>query len=191
MDNASKYPCEVLYNTTDPKYDENIRLFQGCPTIAVTRGGRIYLGWYAGGTREPHMDNYNLLIYSDDGKSWSKPLLVIPSSYEMCVQALDIQIYIDREGALHVCWVQNNTLKHSEHPDAEGVLIDGYLFFDPKHTEWEMVCYDPDHLGAEASNRDSNKGIYDNNGNEYTELTKQMAELNNQKYNLIDFFDKR
>ena len=65
-------------------------------------------GWYAGGTREPHMDNYNLLIYSDDGKSWSKPLLVIPSSYEMCVQALDIQIYIDREGALHVCWVQNN-----------------------------------------------------------------------------------
>lgn len=145
MDNASKYPCEVLYNTANPKYDEEIRLFQGCPTIAVTRGGRIYLGWYAGGTREPHMDNYNLLIYSDDdGKSWSKPLLVIPSSYEMCVQALDIQIYIDREGALHVCWVQNNTLKRSEHPDIDGFEVDGYIFNDSRHAEWEMVCYDPD-----------------------------------------------
>ena len=56
MDNARKYPCEILYKTNAPKYDEDICLFQGCPTVAVTHGGRIYLGWYAGGTREPHMD---------------------------------------------------------------------------------------------------------------------------------------
>ena len=41
---------------TDAKYAENIRLFQGCPPIAVTRGGRIYLGWYSGGTKESHID---------------------------------------------------------------------------------------------------------------------------------------
>lgn len=48
MDNAGKYSCEILYNTNEPKYNENIRLFQGCLTVAVTRGGRMCLGWYAG-----------------------------------------------------------------------------------------------------------------------------------------------
>ena len=50
---------------------------------------------------------------------------------------------------------------------------------------------DPDNLAADLSNRNSNKGIIDNDGNEYTDLTKYMDELNNQKYNLIDFFDAR
>lgn len=50
---------------------------------------------------------------------------------------------------------------------------------------------DPDDLNADKSNRDSNKGILDNNANEYTDLTKHMDELNNQKYTLIKFFDKR
>ena len=50
---------------------------------------------------------------------------------------------------------------------------------------------DPDNLGADLSNRNSNKGIIDNNGDEYTDLTKYMGELNNQKYNLIEFFDAR
>jgi len=151
MGNASKYPCEILYRPTDPKYDESIRLFQGCPTLAVTRGGRIYLGWYAGGTKEPHMDNYNLLVYSDDeGKTWSSPLLVIPSSYEMSVHALDIQLFIDREGALHVCWVQNNTVKEPREigeqakSNQPNVYVDGYRFNDFGHAEWEIVCHNPD-----------------------------------------------
>ena len=66
MKYASQRPCPILYNPSDEKYAESIRNFQGCPTLAVTPGGRIYLGWYSGGTREPHMDNYNLLMYSDD-----------------------------------------------------------------------------------------------------------------------------
>jgi hypothetical protein len=50
---------------------------------------------------------------------------------------------------------------------------------------------DPDNLAADLSNRNSNKGIIDNHGEEYTELTKYMDELNNQKYSLINFFDER
>ncbi|MBO4548950.1 MAG: exo-alpha-sialidase, partial [Abditibacteriota bacterium] len=74
---ASQVPCEILYRPEDPRFDESLRRFQGVPTIAVTRGGRIYLGWYAGGTTEPHIDNYNLLVYSDDGgRTWSRPLMV-------------------------------------------------------------------------------------------------------------------
>lgn len=50
---------------------------------------------------------------------------------------------------------------------------------------------DPNDPTADLSNRDSNKGIVDNNGVEYTELTTHMGLLNNQKYTLINFFDAR
>ena len=70
---ADSIPCEVLFYPTDPVYAEKVRRYQGCPTIAVTRGGRIYLGWYSGGRCEPHMENYNLVVTSDDGGStWSE-----------------------------------------------------------------------------------------------------------------------
>lgn len=149
MKYASLNPCYIFRKPKSTKYAEGTRIFQGCPTIAVTRGGRIYLGWYAGGTKEPHMNNYNLLIYSDDkGATWSDPLLVIPSSYEMNVHALDIQLFIDPMGALHVCWVQNNTAPYQEdfaRPSGKPwVTIDGYSFCDYEHSEWEILCEDPD-----------------------------------------------
>ena len=50
---------------------------------------------------------------------------------------------------------------------------------------------DPEDLTTDLSNRNSNKGMIDNDGNEYTDLTKYMEELNTQKYNLIKFFDAR
>ncbi|MDP4134034.1 MAG: hypothetical protein Q8882_08485 [Bacillota bacterium] len=75
--NADKIPCKVLYRTDDEKYSAAIRLYQGCPTVAATRGGRIYLGWCSGGDSEPHMDNYCLLVYSDNmGKPGQSRLLL-------------------------------------------------------------------------------------------------------------------
>ncbi len=50
---------------------------------------------------------------------------------------------------------------------------------------------DPEDLTTDLSNRNANKGILSNSGDEYTELTKYMEELNNQKYNLIKYFDAR
>ena len=50
---------------------------------------------------------------------------------------------------------------------------------------------DPDDTSADLSNRNANKGIVDNYGEEYTALTDYMKELNSQKYNLIKFFDAR
>lgn len=50
---------------------------------------------------------------------------------------------------------------------------------------------DPDNLKTDISNRNSNKGILASNGSEYTELTNAMAELNTQKYALIEFFGER
>ena len=41
MKNADKLACEIIKYPDDVKYSENIRRFQGCPTIAVTAKGRI------------------------------------------------------------------------------------------------------------------------------------------------------
>lgn len=148
--NAKNIACEVLYKPHEARFNEKIRMFQGCPTLAVTRGGRIYLGWYSGGTKEPHMENYNLLVYSDDeGKSWSEPLIVIPSSKPLFIHALDIQLWCDPDGKLHVSWVQNNTEPETERiPEVkEGqplAIVDGYTFGDFEHAWWEIVCDEPD-----------------------------------------------
>ncbi len=150
MSKAKIQSAEVIFDPQSIKYHEDIRMFQGCPTLAVTAGGRIFLGWYAGGLGEPSMDNYNLLVYSDDkGKTWSKPLFVIPSSYEDRIHALDIQLYMDPKGVLHIQWVQNNAKRyHGEkltyRPDQPMVIRHGYIFDDFRHHAWEMTCEEPD-----------------------------------------------
>ncbi len=148
---AAQRSCDFLYRPSDPAYtDPSVRKFQGCPTIAVTKGGRIYVGWYSGGTREPHIENFNLLVYSDDrGRTWSAPLLVIPSSKERLVQALDIQLWISPAGDLYVYWVQNNVKPADlKNPDGTqrypGYVSDGYVFNDSIHAEWLSVCTNPD-----------------------------------------------
>ena len=58
--------------------------------------------------------------------------------------------------------------------------------------DWfQYIDNDPDNLGADLSNRDSNKGIVNTEHEEYTELTAIMEQLNKQKYNLVKFFDER
>ena len=136
--------CKILHRPTQSAYAEEIRQFQGCPTIAITPHGRIFAGWYAGGTKEPHMENYNLLIQSDDlGKTWSKPVLVIPSDKTRCVHSLDIQLWTDPLGRLWVFWVQERT--RQEKKNETGYVVDGYAFgLDRIHGEWAMVCDNPD-----------------------------------------------
>ena len=101
------------------------------------------------------MDNYNYLVYSDDGgKNFEPPLLVIQSEKERNVHALDIQLWIAPNGSLWVFWVQNNTIplndenkymllasQTSKLPVADR---DGYLFPDMRHTSWCVVCDNPD-----------------------------------------------
>ena len=149
MDNAKKFNCGLLFPPHDEKYSQKIRMFQGCPTIAVTKGGRIFLGWYGGGTTEPHMDNYCILTYSDDnGKTWSEPIMIIPGSYEKLIHSLDIQLWTSPEGKLYVFYVQDNAKPATPENMANcrpGVLdIGGYLCDDIVHAKWVSVCDNPD-----------------------------------------------
>ena len=141
----------LIYEPKDSRFTDGGRLFRGCPTVAVTRGGRIFLGWYEGGTREPHIDNFNLIVYSDDGgKTFSDPYLVIPGSRELGIHSLDIQLWISPTGALHVFWVQNHAEKTTDGvrpplPETyPWISVDGYDFGDFEHSMWMSVCEDPD-----------------------------------------------
>ena len=135
--------ANVLYPPICDTYISSARHWQGCPTIAITPGGRIYAGWYTGGSREPHINNYNLLIYSDDnGKTWSEPILIIPGNEDLMVQALDIQLWTAPDGRLFVFWVQNDAEKAIG--DKVGYYSDGYLFNDKTHAQWMIVCDNPD-----------------------------------------------
>ncbi len=142
MSNASEF-TQIIYQPIDGRFDKGIRQWQGCPTIAITKGGRIYAGWYTGGRREPDINNYNLLIYSDDyGKTWSEPLLVIPGSHEHLIQSNDIQLWVDAEGRLFVFWVQTNV--EEAVVDKVGYYSGGHLFRDNTRAQWMMVCDNPD-----------------------------------------------
>ena len=142
---AHTISCEMIYRPTEEKYiNEYIRKFQGVPSLAITKGGRIYAGWCTGGTGEPHMDNFVVLIYSDDkGKTWSKPLLVIPSDRERWVHALDTQLWTAPDGSLYVYWVQNNSAPE-EFGHQNCTVVDGFAFYDTVHAEWLTVCENPD-----------------------------------------------
>ena len=61
---------KLLENYTSTK-----RIWQGIPSIEVTKKGRIFITFYSGGTRE-EIGNFVLLIKSDDGVNYSEPIAV-------------------------------------------------------------------------------------------------------------------
>lgn len=106
------------------KYQTEARIWQGCPTLERSRKGRLFAGWYSGGWKEPHPENYNLLVKSDDnGNTWTEPILVIDSIPDKGLRALDIQLWMDPQGRLWVFWE---------------VAKDGSL------DVWTLVCDNPD-----------------------------------------------
>lgn len=107
------------------------RYWQGCPTIARTRKGTVFAGWYSGGTTEPSQYNYNILIRSrDDGFTWSEPVLVVQSVPENECIAIDIQLWTAPNGSLWVFWVERK---------------DHCRMVKPEHlATYAIVCGNPD-----------------------------------------------
>ena len=105
---------------TDKKALENFsadkRLWQGIPSIEVTRGGRIFLAYYSGGTRE-EIGNYVIFSKSDDGENFEDVLVVYKESF----RCYDPCIWIDPCGRLWLTWSEA-----------------------PNHAVWASVCDDPD-----------------------------------------------
>ena len=80
---------------------------------------------------------------------------------------------------------QNYTLRLLEAKNCVGWHWFQYIDNDPRNAIM------PDGRIRDVSSTDSNKGIISNEHEEYTECTKYMAEINNNVYRLIDYFDNK
>jgi predicted neuraminidase len=110
----SELNCAKIIFAPDGAYADAKRFWQGCPSVMHTKKGYLYAAWYSGGTREPSQFNYNLLVRScDQGKTWSKPLLIIDSLPDLSIRAIDIQLWLDPTDKAWVFWVQ----RYDEVPD--------------------------------------------------------------------------
>ena len=130
----------------DESVREEYRSWQGCPTIAVTKKGRVFAGWYTGGAFEPCINNYNVLVKSDDdGENWSFPILSIHSDYEKRNRNIDIQLWLDFENRLWVMWTLSPYYETSK-PASVKSFLDGELWdYHREFTHTEvMICNDPD-----------------------------------------------
>ena len=86
------------------EYRASLRLWQGIPSIEVTKGGRMFLSAYSGGFME-QIGNFSFLLFSDDGgKTFSDP----PAAVAVCDggRSYDPCLWIDPLGRLWFTWAQ-------------------------------------------------------------------------------------
>ena len=99
------------------KYYSQNRLWQGIPSIEVTKKGRIFSTFYSGGTKE-EVRNYCILTMSDDGESFSEPIAVSVADGHRCY---DPCVWIDPMDRLWFTWA-----------------------YEPDHAVYGVICDDPD-----------------------------------------------
>ena len=123
--------------------DEARRAWQGCPSVAVTRGGRLFAAWYTGGALEPCIHNFNVLVVSDDrGESWSKPILTVLTDEATRTRNIDLQLWITEENHLWAMWTRSPYYETSLPASLRNLQKADYHREFPE-TE-VMVCLDPD-----------------------------------------------
>lgn len=93
------------------------RVWQGIPSVEVTKGGRIFSTFYSGGIRE-EIGNYCMLVISDDQQTFTEPVAVTYLEEHRC---FDPCLWIDPLGRLW--WT---------------------FAICPDDSLWATVCDDPD-----------------------------------------------
>ncbi|MBQ8588248.1 MAG: helix-turn-helix domain-containing protein [Clostridia bacterium] len=99
------------------KYTTEHRIWQGIPSIEVTKKGRIFATFYSGGIKED-IGNYAMLVVSDDGVNFSEPVAVV---YKENYRCFDPCIWIDPMDRLWFTWSMM-----------------------PEHGTYAVICDDPD-----------------------------------------------
>lgn len=82
------------------KYTSGHRLWQGIPSIEITKKGRIFSTFYSGGVTE-QIGNFVVLLMSDDGEHFSEPIAV---AYQDGHRCFDPCVWIDPLGRLWLEW---------------------------------------------------------------------------------------
>lgn len=99
------------------RFDSDYRIWQGIPSIEVTKKGRIFVTFYSGGTKEEY-GNFAFVVKCDDGKNFSEPIV---SAYKDGYRCFDPCLWIDPLGRLWFTWA-----------------------IAPEDAVWGSVCDDPD-----------------------------------------------
>jgi len=99
------------------KYASEHRVWQGVPSIEITKKGRFFSTFYSGGIKE-ELGNYVMLVVSDDGVNFSEPIAVARKEGYRC---FDPCLWIDPLGRLWFTWS----------------MI-------PDHGTYAVICDDPD-----------------------------------------------
>lgn len=88
----------IVHQDELKNYRLSTREWQGIPSVAVSRGGKIYVCFYSGAQTED-LGNYCALIRSEDGgKTWSEPITV--AYFGDKSRAYDPCVWIDPNGRL-------------------------------------------------------------------------------------------
>lgn len=147
---AADRVAPVVLSPLPEKYADDLRLFQGIPSIAAADDQNIWIAWYTGGVTEDR-DNYVVVARSrDGGKTWSKPLFAVDQDGEP--RQYDPSLWFAPDGKLHLFWSQRPGLT-------------------PGADLYTMVCDDPDSENPRWSDPEflttgvaMNKGFADSNG---------------------------
>ena len=106
LDESYLNPPRVIANP-GPEYAAETRAFQGIPSLACGRDGRLWAVWYGGITPGEDHNNYAILAVStDNGATWSDEKLVIDPDGEGPVRAFDPEIWLAPDGKLWLFWAQ-------------------------------------------------------------------------------------
>ena len=109
QDRCEEYPDFALTppavnREPGPDYAEWTRSYQGMPSIERMQNGRLWAAWTSGGINEGP-DNYVVLVTStDDGRSWSRPIMTIDPSGN--ISAFVPILWRDPTDRLWVFWNQ-------------------------------------------------------------------------------------
>lgn len=105
------------------QYYTDKRIWQGIPSIEVTKKGRIFSTFYSGGSDE-EKGNFVLLLKSDDGENFGEPITI---SYIENGRCCDPCLWIDPLGRLWLYWneMPENAVYGCicENPDAEEIVF--------------------------------------------------------------------
>ena len=85
------------------KYSASYRIWQGIPSIEVTKKGRIFAAFYSGGVKE-EIGNFSMVVFSDDGVNFSEPIAVAYKENNRCY---DPCLWIDPLGRLWFTWAES------------------------------------------------------------------------------------
>lgn len=131
------------------RYAEAHRAWQGVPSLALTRGGRLFAGFMSGGIYEPDPRNCGILLFSDDGGDhWSAPVLALNGLPRERKRNTDIELWVDPDGKLHLFWCEAPYPEGLPMPDYQQKMDmendSEYHRLEGENRTMEAVCADPD-----------------------------------------------